>query len=422
MLAACVSITTGCSHSINPSALPNAQLANALSSPSVASYKSLYSFKGYPSDGAAPVASLIALNATLYGTTSGGGANACGNSDPGCGTVFDVSTSGREDILYDFGKSSTDGAEPNANLTDVSGRLYGTTVYGGTHGYGTVFKITTAGKESMLYSFKGKPDGEYPNPLVNVRGKLYGTTENGGSSSGCRNVYGNPGCGTVFEVDPSTGSERVLYSFKDGKDGAEPLDALIVLNGSLYGTTSFGGSACNYKGACGTVFSVTTAGQERVLHSFGKGRDGENPVADLVALNGTLYGTTPQGGRVGEGTVFKITTSGQEAVLYSFTGGISGHFSDGVAPHAALTSLRGILYGTTAYGGKECSTGGGCGTVFSVTTAGEEHVIHSFGKGTDGANPFAGLLAIKNTLYSTTVYGGSCGRYGGCGTVFSISP
>jgi len=273
--------------------------------------------------------------------------------------------------------------------------------------------LTGSGYES-IYSFNGSPtDGSAPfAPLVAVNGTLYGTTFEGGRS-GCTD-----GCGMIFAVDTS-GTETVLHRFKGGKDGAGPFGGLITVNGALYGTTSGGGAS-----GAGTVFTVSTSGEERVLYSFKGGSDGANPYGSLLAANGVLYGTTEFGGdsqcaiRPSEptcGTVYTVSTSGEERVLYSFKGG-----SDGVLPVAGLIALNGTLYGTTSGGGStDCAYG--CGTVFAVNTSGAESVLYSFKGGSDGADPMAGLLNVKGTLYGTTYEGGAYSECGyGCGTVFAV--
>ena len=212
-------------------------------------------------------------------------------------------------------------------------------------------------------------------------------------------------------------SDQVLYSFRGGVDGTEPQASLINVNGTLYGTTFFGGAYGSTR-RDGTVFSITTAGKEHVLHSFGNGSDGAYPYASLINVKGTLYGTTSGGGSTscnpsGCGTVFSITTDGTEHVLHNFGGD-----SDGQNPQANLINVNGTLYGTTYVGGTDCMPSEQCGTVFSITTGGTEHVLHSFGEKTDGAGPEAGLINVKGTLYGTTFGGGGHGE----GTVFSITP
>lgn len=371
-------------------------------------YKQLYRFRHCCGDGARPVASLINVGGTLYGTTSAGGTYHEG-------TVFDVTTTGKETVLHSFGFAN-DGVQPSGALINVNGTLYGTTAGGGKNGYGIVFSVTTAGSEAVLHNFNGGFDGAYPNgSLISVKGTLYGTTYDGGAK--CAN---SSGCGTVFRVT-TAGKEKVIYSFGGGSDGANPFAGLIHVKSTLYGTTGLGGAACAGSLGCGTVFSVTTTGKERVLYSFGSLPDAENPFAGLINVKGTLYGTTGYGGAkctisYGCGAVFSVTTTGKERVLYSFGGD-----SDGAAPVASLIDVKGTLYGTTEVGGAADD-----GTVFSVTTTGGENVLYSFGGGSDGAYPYAGLISVKGELYGTTKAGGvsGCSKkfQPGCGTVFALTP
>jgi uncharacterized repeat protein (TIGR03803 family) len=182
---------------------------------------------GGGADGSTPFGGLTYANGTLYGTTAGGGAN-------GGGTVFAVNTSGQESVLYSFAccGAGTDGSDPQAGLIDVNGTLYGTTISGGASNGGTVFAVSTSGTESVIYSFKGGTDGSIPEAgLIDVHGALYGTTSLGGASNG----------GTVFAVSKS-GTESVLHSFGSGTDGSNPQAGLIAVKGDLYGTTYSGGA------------------------------------------------------------------------------------------------------------------------------------------------------------------------------------
>lgn len=310
-------------------------------------------------------------------------------------------------ILYKFG-GSPDGAYPDAALLDVRGTLYGTTSGGGTNGAGTVFAITKSGEETVLHSFGGPEDGASPAAgLIDVDGTLYGTTTQGGT-----NQCGGFTCGTVFSITPH-GKEKVLYSFGQGaSDGALPYAGLLSVNGTLYGTTLQGGAhPCHgfYGFTCGTVFSITTDGTERVVYSFGKnGADGEYPRAALTDVGGRLYGTTSAGGKYGRGTVFALGTAGREQVLYHF--GTTG-YHDGTTPLSGLVNAGGTLYGTTEQGGQ-----GSGGTVFSITKFGKFHTVLSF-TGGDGSWPMAGLIDVKGVLYSTTSQGGTQN----IGTIYSLT-
>ena len=363
----------------------------------------LYSFRS-GRDGAAPLSGLINVAGMLYGTTS-----ASSIANPG-GTVFGLDAAGKEKVLYRFKGGSHDGGGPGGKLMFRDGAFYGTTSYGGGTGCnsglgcGTVFKLTPDGHETVLHRFRGTEDGKYPYSwLISVSGALYGTTYDGGGH-GC--AYGG-GCGTVFRLT-AAGDETVLYSFKGGTDGSYPVAGLINAGGVLYGTTQTGGAH-----GLGTVFEITPSGIERVLYSFAGGADGAYPVAGLTALDGLLYGITNGGGTGtacfgGCGTVFSLAPDGTETVLHAF-----GHGKDGAQPWAKLIHVDGHLYGTTEKGGMD-----GNGTVFKVLKTGEETVLHSFHGGRDGYDPQSSLVELNGALYGTTLNGGSFG----VGTVFKVQP
>ncbi len=284
--------------------------------------------------------------------------------------------------------------------------FYGMTEGGGKYGDGTVYEGLPTGTDRVLHSFGAGQDGEFPEGgLVALNGVLYGTTNGGGK-------YGPGGYGsygTVFAVTAS-GTERVLHNFGQGLDGRHPLARLVALNGALYGTTPQGG-----KYGRGTVFEITTSGIERVLYSFGTALDdGQAPLAGLIAVDGDLYGTTTGGGKYDAGTVFAIATSGKERVLYSF----GAKADDGNSPQSGLVDYEGILYGTTYVGGEY-----GDGSVFQISS-GTERVLYSFGATVDdGKLPIAALVVLDGVLYGTTGGGGKYQRpgVGGYGTVFALT-
>jgi len=243
----------------------------------------------------------------LYGTTVWGGNYNCEDSSyGGCGAVFEVTQSGSETLLHSFNGGS-DGASPSAPLIfDAEGNLYGTTAYGGSTTYcdgsgcGTVFKLSPSGTETVLYSFTGGADGGIPiaGLIFDGQGNLYGTTEGGGSF----------GYGTVFKLTAS-GTETVLYSFSGGADGEHPAAGVVLdSQGNLYGTAGGGLNNSPCVGGCGVIFEVSPSGTETVLYSFTGGDDGYYPKGPLVFDGqGNLYGTTLAGGVYGWGTVFKLT-------------------------------------------------------------------------------------------------------------------
>ena len=395
----------------------------------------LYSFCSQSgcSDGSSPFAGLIMdKKGNLYGTTFFGGANCADYGD--CGTVFKLTPSGSETVLYSFCTQSgcSDGREPVAGLImDKKGNLYGTTSFGGAYGYGTVFKLTRDGIEAVLYSFCAHApnctDGAMPlaaGLILDKEGNLYGTTPYGGTN--CTQEFG--ACGTLFKLTPA-GQETVLYSFcsqSDCSDGAEPLAGVIMdKKGNLYGTTAFGGASPECGLGCGTVFKVTPAGKETVLYSFGsQSGDGYYPEGLIMDKKGNLYGTTGSGGANHNGTVFKMTPTGTETVLYSFCS--QSGCSDGAWPQAGvIMDEKGNLYGTTIWGGNlSCpfGDGSGCGVAFRLTPAGKETVLYTLCSQsgcTDGASPYGGLIMDKEgNLYGTTNQGGAYGA----GTAFKVTP
>jgi uncharacterized repeat protein (TIGR03803 family) len=362
------------------------------------SYKVVFSFDNL--DGASPYTELTKVGSGFDGTTYSGGSN-------GEGTIFSVTTSGHQHVLHSF--QGTDGANPAGRLHALNGVLYGVTLAGGAHGFGTVFRVAPNGAVHTLYSFKGGLDGANPSgELIVVNGQLFGTTQHGGAGNGT--ACNNQGCGTVFQMSTS-GVKSLVHNFLGGADGAVPEAGLTAVSGTLYGTT-FAGGLNNIKSNGGTVFSVLPTGDEHELYAFHGGpHDGFQPAAALTNVNGTLYGTTTAGGRNNNGAIFTITTAGSEQVLHDFKDATKG-----AQPYAALTNANGALYGTTFAGGSPSNAG----TVFSITTAGQWQLIHSFAGGKDGANPRAGLIELKSHLYGTTTSGGT--HRPGYGTVFAVAP
>jgi uncharacterized repeat protein (TIGR03803 family) len=353
---------------------------------------SLYSFTG-GNDGDSPVAGLVqGSDGYFYSTTCYGG----GTND--AGTVFKITTNGALTSLYSF-TGGNDGAEPLAGLVQGSdGYFYGTTYYGGTHGIGTVFKISSGGALTSLYSFTGGNDGYWPEAELaqGSDGNFYGTASRGGTT----------GYGTVFKIS-ATGALTSLYSFTGGNDGAYPEAGLVQgSDGNFYSTTSSGGM----NGGSGTVFEISTNGALTSLYSFTGGNDGALPNGLAQGTDGYFYGTTYYGGTNDAGTVFKISATGALTSLYSFTGG-----NDGSRPDAGLVqSSDGYFYGTTKYGG----TNGGWGTVFKISAAGALTSLYSFTSGNDGAYPEAGLVqGSDGNFYGTTYEDGASIA----GTVFKIS-
>jgi uncharacterized repeat protein (TIGR03803 family) len=376
-------------------------------------FTSLYSFcteSGCP-DGAGPFGTMVqGRDGDIYGITQSGGSS-------GSGTFFKFTTADALTTLYTFCPSSpcTDGATPFGGLVlATDGDFYGVTFEGGgTYGYGTVFKITAAGKLTVLHTFEGT-DGEEPEAaLVQAdNGNFYGTTFRGGA-------YGE---GTVFEITPS-GTFRMLHSFCASSgcpDGSGPNGLTLAADGNLYGTTYTGGeSSCKTSETNGTFFELTPTGTLTTLAVF-CAPTGYLPDSALVqAANGNFYGTTLAGGDgslVVYGTVYEMTSSGSITSLHSFC--LETGCNDGKTPMALTLGTDGNFYGITSGGGANS----GKGTVFEITPAGQLTTLHTFtstnGNYTGGSSPDGPMLLHTNgTFYGSTGLGGKTAS----GTIFSLA-
>lgn len=311
------------------------------------------------------------------------------------GTVFQMTPAGVVTQLLIFNMSN--GANPHAALIQASnGVLYGTTEEGGTNGNnGTVFQITTNGQLTTLVSFNTTNGSDPMGALVQgANGTLYGTTSSGGT---------NGGYGTVFQIT-TNGQLTTLISFNN-TNGANPLGALArTADGTLFGTTSSGGVS----GTNGTVFQISTNGQFTTLVSF-NGANGANPYSGLLlAGDGNFYGTTYNGGLAGVGTVFKMTRTGSLSNLASFNN------TNGANPRGVLLQgADGNFYGTTQSGGTN-----GFGSIFQMTPGGAITLLYSFDPVSGGDLPVAGLIqGPDGNLYGTTQSGGAKA----VGTVYSLN-
>ena len=394
-------------------------------------FEVLHIFTGAPSDGNGPSSNLLEDGSgNLYGTTFNGGSG-CPQWG-GCGILFKLAPDGTETVLYNFCTQTNcaDGWSPQGNLAeDGAGNLYGTTVAGGANDSGTVFKVSSSGQETLLYSFcslANCSDGAFPEGgvIVDQSGNLYGTTFYGGLQTCDR------GCGTAFKVT-STGTESVLYDFcsqANCADGEWPLAGLAADGaGNLYGTTEYGGNvgfaSCGSYG-CGTVFEIETNGNEKILYSFciqENCPDGDEPRSGVIAnARGYLYGTTFVGGTgthcafsFGCGTVFQVTPDDVERVEYSLCN--QNNCADGTNPITGVSiDNKGNLYGTTPSGGSNRNSEG---TLFKITPKGIEHVLTSFGNRSHGSSPLNSVIADPDgQLYGTTAGGGD--EKCDCGIVF----
>lgn len=368
----------------------------------------LYSFTG--PDGANPVGGLVRdSDGNFYGVTQYGGAGYTGASSSGTGTVFRITHDGVLTNLYRFG-GSDDGAWPQAGLARGSdGNFYGGTPYRGASNGGTIFQITASGQLTALAALDSTSGTAQSVLTTGTDGNFYTMGIFGGDS----------GLGTVFSVTPG-GSVSVLTSF-DGLGGFTGWfsDALLQgLDGNFYGTTQLGGPA--YTGiyansGYGTAFSLAPDGTLTTLVAF-DGTNGYAPTTLLQDADGTLYGTTgqggpgfrasPGGGYGGYGTIFKLTTNGTLTTLNLF------NRTNGSTPNSLMLVNDGNFYGTTYDGGSNAY-----GTVFKVARDGTLTSLFSF-NGTNGANPYyAPLLQDSNgSFYGTTYRGGA----NNLGTIFRL--
>ena len=329
----------------------------------------------------------------LYGTT--GPTNECDGSTPAPnGAVFRLNTAGKLQLLYTFPGASRPQPETGAELNsavmlDSAGNLYGATSNGGLAGM--VYKLDSAGQETTLYSFPGAPGGTRAfGPVIgDSAGNLYGTTQEGGT-------YNQ---GVLYKVD-SAGKESALYNFTDGVDPFVARDSA----GNLYGAAGNGATGL------GEIYKLSAAGEYSVLYSFTGGADGLGGSGVIVGPGGNLYGVS--GGNVVPGLVFELSPSGQFTVLYAFTGGADGSLPNG----GLILDSAGNLYGTTNEGGL------GAGVVYKLDPSGQETVLHSFTGGADGGSPLAGVIRdAAGNLYGTTAgYGQLANGNQGSGVVFEL--
>jgi len=383
-------------------------------------YQVIYSFTGGADGGNAATALARDAAGNLYGTTVVGGAD-------NCGTVFKLANLGggrwQESVLHSF-NCFDEGKNPYGGVTmDGDGNLYGTTVAGGQgtcagDGCGVVYKLSQSGgnwTETVLYPFQDSPDGWGPGGAVifDRAGNLYGTTPDGGSN----------GEGTVYQLSQTNGqwTERLIHNFTGGDDGGVGSLGPLLLDsfGNIYGVTEIGGA-----NGAGTAYKLTplAGGDWRftVLYPFRGQPDAGFPYSGLIAdARGILYGTTYFGGADGVGAVFALgpgpTIAGwRDSVLYSFQGG-----SDGSGPLGNLLfDSAGNLLGTASTGGDPC----GCGVVFKLTPNGSgwtQTVLHTFGAPPDAASPSYGLTADgAGNYFGATPIGGSANM----GAVFEVTP
>jgi uncharacterized repeat protein (TIGR03803 family) len=373
-----------------------ALVASGLTAPSLSGANTnLHTFAGEPNDGRSPAGGLTLSGNFLYGTTRYGGTY---NN----GTLFRMKPDGSDyTIIHHFAGGAADGDGPRGKLLVVGSTIYGTTFNGGPNNLGTVYTIQTNGLNfTLLHVFPtGSGDGTFPcSPLVLVNSTLYGTTTQGGADN----------LGTVFVMNTDGTGYARLHEFVTGPtDGHLPFAGLTLAGSSLYGVTAQGGNTNN----AGTVFKIDLNGNNYVLlHQFtGIQGDGFNPENTLTLLDSTLYGVTNQGGTAGTGTIFKIDTGGSGyGVLYSFEGtsGNDGH------PSSPLAVVDDHLIGATDPIDSSIPD-----LVYSIGLDGSGFgVLYRFnGSTSEGREPGGDFAVIGSVAYGVTAFGGS-----GNGVVYSL--
>lgn len=316
-----------------------------------------------------------------------------------------------EKVVWNF-KGGSDGSGPWSNyfISDAKGNLYGATAAGGTYDAGTVFMLTPAGKETILYEFKGQSNGDGNGPhghlTFDAKGNIYGTTQSGGTN----------GTGTVYELSPKSGGgwkEKVLYSFSASgtTDGADPSAGMTIgADGTMYSTTPDGGAY-----GAGTVFSLkkTSKGWKlTVIQNLNGTSNGGYPYEGLMMdAAGNLYGAAPTGGASGQGIIYRLSrtkTGWADKVLHSFTN--QNGDGSGLYWIDLISDTSGNIYGATSFGGTN-STGIVWELVYSATKKSySESILYEFGASGsgDGNNPYGGLaMDSEGNLYGTTLYGGT---------------
>ena len=326
------------------------------------------------------------------------------------GSVYKMSTSGGYTLLYSFCAEGNgcdlSGAYPTGGVTlGWDGNLWGTTSNGGKDGAGTAFKMTPAGNLTSVYSFTNGKDDSAPTYtlLQGQDGNMYGVSEE---------QYDGQ-YGSFFKL--TTKGKISPYPF-DYTDGSSPNLPVQGTDLNFYGTTQGGGDAAC---ACGVIYKATAAGKITVLHNFSgyvssTQYDGSRPIGILVeGTDGNFYGTTYQGGEYNEGTVFKVSPTGTYTLLHSFSYGqaSSPNLYDAQLPIAGLTlGTDGNFYGTAAYGGTQNG-----GAIFEITPSGKETVLYSFCvvSCSDGFIPTTPMVLHTDGIF----YGNTAGNSNG-GSVF----
>ena len=343
------------------------------------------------------LATLYSFPASPYlpssGLTLGSDGNFYGVTPRGASSeakVFQLTPAGILTTLHTF-IGGTDGSSPTGRLLPAGdGSFYGTTEDGGSNDAGSVYRITSAGVLTTLYSFPVGQTFPVNGVVLGSNGNFYGTD----------NTYALPeGLGGVFQLTPA----GVMTAL--GGVGGFPNALAVGSDGNIYGTTAYGDSV----GVGGAAFEITPAGAVTTLFTFTYDNNGGAPSGGLVqGSDGNFYGATRNGGANDYGTVYQLTPAGVLTILHTFIGG-----SDGGGPEGELVQAGdGNFYGTTSDGGTNNN-----GTVFQLTPAGTLTTLYAF-TGNDGSAPMAGLApGGDGGFYGTTEAGGADGD----GTIYQLT-
>ena len=363
-------------------------------------------------DGANPAATVVSdPKGNLFGTTWYGGSLTC-NGGAGCGTIFQETAPTTQDghwtfsTLYRFSGGDDGCCNSSVLAIGAGGKLYGVTNGGLPNG--SLFELAqdNGGKWqfSLLYTFPNQSTGEYPlTPLlIDGAGAIYAASTFGGLP-GCS--Y-NSGCGTVIQLVPPDGNsgawtEKTLYQFRGGNDGGNPSSSLVLINGSLYGSTYVGGKVTsNCPLGCGIVFQLnpTSLGYwaETAIYTFQDRPDGASPYSLVAGATGSLYGLACCNGNASQYNVFKLSLQNglwTKTILYDFLQG---------GPNYLTIGSNGNLYGTR-FGEIDF----GAGQVFELTPPPEEpgawrlKTLVNFNKSGPSRNPNGVVLGKFGALYGT---------------------
>ncbi len=336
----------------------------------------LYNFTG-GNDGSWPHAALVRdVAGNLYGTTIGG-------NNLSTSTVFKVDPKGNETVLHMF-MGLTDGCCQDSPVAlDAKSNVYGMSPYAGDLncgrdlGCGTLYNITRSGKFRVLHTFKGTDGAQPEGGLVrDAKGNLYGAAFIGGDlgNNACPvpvNDRRTPfGCGTIFELD-AKGKFTVLHTFEGQADGSIPVGLIRDAAGNLYGEATYGGDlTCYVPYGCGTIFKVDAVGKFSVLYTFNSSNSRNPGFTGHVVRDtqGNLYGAKTYDGSNSDGFLFKLDPSGNLTNLYNFPPEKS---KQGWFPEDFVLGSKSDFYGTTLAGGhiEICDPFNrtGCGTVYHLT-------------------------------------------------------